>query len=271
MQQDFLRAPLGKLGTPVCRLGLSATYRPGRATIHRALDEGLNYFFYFGFDHQMTDVLRDAIGARREEYVLATGAYSYYSLGHQNLRRTLEKRLRQMRTDYIDVFHFLGITKAEHLTLRVREELQKVRESGLVRAVAVSSHDRKLAVALAREGVLDAMMIRYNAAHRGAETEIFPNLPESDPAVVAYTATRWSYLVRRPRAYPKEARIPTAGMCYRFVLSNPAVDVCLTAPSNLRQFEANLTEVRQGALAEDDMRFMRDFGDVIYRKNQYFM
>src|SRR6185436_10022122 len=130
----------------------------------------------------------------------------------------------------------------EAFTPQVRDELQEVRESGLVRGVSISTHDRKLAAELAREGVLDAMMIRYNAAHRGAETEIFPHLPESNPAVVSFTATRWSYLVRRPRGYPEGGRIPSAGMCYRFVLSNPAVDVCLTAPSNLREFEANLAE-----------------------------
>jgi aryl-alcohol dehydrogenase-like predicted oxidoreductase len=270
MEQEFLRAPLGKLGTPVCRLGLSASYRPGRATIHKALDEGLNYFFFYGFDGQMTGVLREAIGSRREQYVFATGAYNFI-IGYQNLRRTLEKRLRQARTDYIDVFHFLGIMKPRQFTPRVREELQAVRESGLVRGVAVSCHDRKFAAQLARDGVIDAMMIRYNAAHRGAETEIFPHLPESDPAVVSYTATRWSYLVRRPRGYPRKGRIPTAGMCYRFVLSNPAVDVCLTAPTNLRQFEANLADVRRGPLAEDDMRFMREFGDVVYAKCKYFM
>ncbi len=267
---DFLSSPLGKLATPVCRLGLSASYRPGRATVHKALDEGLNYFFYYGFDTQMTGVLREAIGARRENFVLATGAYNLI-VAHQNLRRTLERRLRQVRTDYIDVFHFLGIMKPKEFTPRVRDELQAVRESGLVRAVAVSCHDRKFAVQLAREGTLDAIMIRYNAAHRGAETEVFPNLPASNPAVISYTATRWSYLVRRPRGYPREARVPTAGMCYRFVLSNPAVHVCLTAPSNLRQFEANLAEVRRGPLPEDDMRFMREFGDVVYGRYKYFM
>jgi aryl-alcohol dehydrogenase-like predicted oxidoreductase len=270
MGQDFLRAPLGKLGTPVCRLGLSASYRPGRATIHKALDEGLNYFFYYGFDTQMTGMLRETIGSRRDRYVLATGAYNYI-IGHQNLRRTLEKRLRQARTDYIDLFHFLGIMKPKEFTPRVREELQAVRESGLVRGVSISCHDRKFAAQLAREGVIDGMMIRYNAAHRGAETDIFPNLPESGPAVVSYTATRWRYLVRRPRGYPKEGRIPTAGMCYRFVLSNPAVDVCLTAPSNQQQFEANLAEVRRGPLAEEDLLFMRQFGDVVYGKYKYFM
>src|ERR1019366_9206367 len=222
MTRDFLRAPLGKIGSPVCRIGLSATYRPGRRTVFKALDEGLNYFLYFGFDNQMTSVLRETVPARRDQYVLATGAYNLI-WGHQDLRRTLEGRLRQMRTDYIDVFHFFGVTRRAYFTPRVRQELQAVRESGLVRAVSISTHDRQFAVELAREGVLDAMMIRYNAAHRGAETEIFPHLPASNPAVVSFTATRWTYLLRRPRAYPRAGRLPTAGMCYRFVLSNSAV------------------------------------------------
>jgi aryl-alcohol dehydrogenase-like predicted oxidoreductase len=270
MMPDFWRVPLGKIGTPVCRIGLSATYRPGRQTVFKALDEGLNYFLYFGFDNHMTSVLRETVPARRGQYVLATGAYNCI-WWHQNLRRTLEKRLRQMRTDYIDVFHFLGVTRRAHFTPQVREELQAVRESGLVRAVSISTHDRKFAVELAREGVLDAMMIRYNAAHIGAETEIFPHLPESNPAVVSFTATGWTGLLRPPRGYPKGERVPTAGMCYRFVLSNPAVHVCLMAPGNLKQFEQNLAEIRQGPLHEDDMRFMRNFGALVYGRKQYFM
>src|ERR1022692_3260165 len=61
MMPDFPRVPLGKIGTPVCRIGLSATYRPGRQTVFKALDEGLNYFLYFGFDHHMTSVLRETV------------------------------------------------------------------------------------------------------------------------------------------------------------------------------------------------------------------
>lgn len=262
MTRDFLRVPLGKLGTPVCRIGLSATYRPGRQTVFKALDEGLNYFLYFGFDNHMTSVLREMLVGRREQFVLATGAYNYI-WGHQDLRRTLERRLRQMRADYIDVFHFLGVTRSAHFTAQVRDELQAVRESGLVRAVSISTHDRKFAVELARENVLDAMMIRYNAAHTGAEREIFPHLPKSDPAVVSFTATRWTSLLRAPKGYPKGGRLPTGGMCYRFVLSNPAVHVCLMAPGNLRQFQQNLAEIRQGALAEEEMQFMRGFGDIV--------
>ena len=53
-------------------------------------------------------------------------------------------------------------------------------------------------------------MIRYNAAHRGAEQDIFPHLAAHDPGVVSYTATRWSYLLRRPKGWPKDGRVPTA-------------------------------------------------------------
>lgn len=240
MQDQFLRAPLAKLGTPTCRIGLSASYRPGRETVIRALDEGLNYYFFFGFDTHMTKVLPDAIRSRREQFVLATGAYNYI-WGHQNLSRTLESRLRQMKTDYIDLFHFLGVTRRKHFTQKVRDELQAVRESGLVRGVSISTHDRPFAASLLRDGTLDAAMVRYNAAHRNAETEIFPHLPPSNPVVIGFTATCWTKLLRPPYNL-------SAGTCYRFVLSNPAVNVCLMAPRSRKEFDENLAEIRKGPL-----------------------
>jgi hypothetical protein len=68
-------------------------------------------------------------------------------------------------------------------------------------------------------------MIRYNAARRGAETDVFANLPAANPAVIGLTATGWKRLRTRPRCYPQGGRVPTAGLCYRFGLGNPAVHV----------------------------------------------
>ncbi|MDZ7363291.1 MAG: aldo/keto reductase [candidate division KSB1 bacterium] len=267
MNSDFLHASLGSTGIKVHRLGLSATYRPGKKTIYRALDEGLNYFFAFGIDTQMIKALREA---QRDKYVLATGVYNYI-WRHQNLRLTLEKRLRQFRTDYLDVFLFLGVLKEKEFPDSVREEMHRVREEGKVRAIGISTHNRKFAGTLAAAGALDVIMMRYNAAHRGAEQEIFPRLPQSRPGVISYTATCWTHLMRRPSGWPKNARLPTAGLCYRFVLSNPDVDVCLTAPRNLQQFEENLAAVCRGPLGEVDMEFMRQFGDAVHAQNKWFM
>ncbi len=266
---DFLEGTLGRRGLPICRLGLSASYWPGKETAHKALDEGLNYFFCYGFDNQMVSVLRDRFKSGREKYVVATGAYNLI-VGYPDLRRTLEKRLRQLGTEYIDYFLFLGVTKRKHFTSKVRDELEKLRHDPRVRGVGLSCHDRKFAGELAAAGTVDLLMIRYNAAHRGAEQDIFPHLTAHDPGVTSYTATRWTKLVRRPPGWPKDRPVPTAGMCYRFVLTNPHVDVCLTAPSNGKQFAENLAEVRKGPLNEEEMAFMREFGDVVYHANKWF-
>lgn len=267
---DFLVTPLGKLGTPAFRLGFSATYRPGKDAFHAAIDAGINYFFYFGFDSQMTVPLREAIRGRREKFILATGGYNWI-LWQSNLRKTLERRLRQLRAGYIDVFLYLGALKGHHWTPRVAEDLQAVKESGLVRAVGLSTHHLPLAAQLAASGAVDAVMIRYNAACRAAEHSLFPLLPPSNPAVLGFTATRWGRLLQRPPGYPPDAPVPTAGMCYRFVLSNPHVHVCLTAPRSRLELERNIAEVRRGPLGEDELRFMRDFGDTVRQRFKYFM
>ncbi|SYZ74574.1 Oxidoreductase, aldo/keto reductase family [Candidatus Zixiibacteriota bacterium] len=270
MSNDFLHTTFGSSGKEIFRLGLSATYRPGREAIHKAIDAGVNFFFCYGFDTHMTKTLRELFKTDREKYIVATGAYNLL-LGHLNLRRTLEKRLRQLGTDYIDVFLYLGVMKEKHLDPKIIDEFHRFRDEGKVRMIGMSCHNRKLIGRLADDGTFSAFMTRYNAAHRGAEQDIFPHLEKHNPGVISYTATRWSYLLRRPKNYPKDGRIPTAGECYRFVLSNPHVDVCLTAPYNEKQLLENLKAIQAGPLDEDDMKFMRGFGDIVHHTKKWFM
>jgi aryl-alcohol dehydrogenase-like predicted oxidoreductase len=264
MTNDFIQSTLGRTGLRVCRLGFSATYRPGKQTVYKAIDSGINFFFYYGFDTHVVKVLRDVMPGKREKFVVVTGAYNLI-LGHPDIRRTLEKRLRQLRTEYIDVFLFLGVLKPSQFPPNVLDQLCRLREEGKVRSIGLSCHDRRFLGQLAREGAADVLMMRYNAAHRGAEEELFPYLSLHNPGVISYTATRWRHLLRRPRGWPQERPLPTATQCYRFVLSNPQVDVCLTAPSNLGQLKENLAALNQGPLPADEMAFMRDFGDAVRR------
>jgi aryl-alcohol dehydrogenase-like predicted oxidoreductase len=270
MSSEMQLRPFGSTGINVTPLGLSASYFPGKKTIHAAAEEGVNLFFAFGFDIQMTRALRELMTSRREKFALVTGAYNYIWWA-QDVRKTFEKRLRQFKTDYIDVFLFMGVMKPAEFTPRVLEELLKLREEGKVRAIGLSCHNRPFLGKLAADGDVDALMLRYNAAHRGAERDIFPHLAGHNPGVISYTATRWSYLLRRPKTWPKSARIPTAGECYRFVLSNPHVHTVLTAPRSERELRENIDAVCKGPLDEEDMKFMREFGDAVYNQKKWFM
>lgn len=267
---DFLRGHLGAQRWPVFRLGLAATYRPGEDTVRCALDHGVNYLFAFGIDTNITRVVRAMNADQREKVILATGGYNWL-VGHWSLKRSLESALRRYKTDYIDVFHFLGIMKPREFPPAVQDELSALRADGKVRLTAVSCHHRKFAGELAARGTVDALMIRYNAAHPGAETEIFPYVAAHNTGVISYTATRWRRLLVRPRGWPASEPVATAGQCYRFALSHPNVQVALTAPSNRTQLLENLREVERGPLPDDEMAFMRRYGAYVRDHAGWFM
>jgi aryl-alcohol dehydrogenase-like predicted oxidoreductase len=269
MSEEFTHTTLGNTGLRVHRLGLSASYRPGKDSIYTALERGLNYLFCYGFDTQMTSALKDVLKTNRESYVVATGAYNLI-LGYPNLERTLEKRLRQLNTEYIDVFLFLGVLREREFPERAREELYRLRETGKIRSVGISTHNLEFGAKLVNDGAIDVLMVRYNAALRGAEEKIFPRLAKHNPGVVAYTATGWRYLLRRPPGWPKDEFVPTAEMCYRFVLSNPHVHVCMTAPTNQRQLNENLASLDRGPLSTDELVLMRRFGDAVRGRRRLF-
>lgn len=270
MPTAFQLRPFGDTGISVTPLGLSTSYYPGAKAVYAAVEEGINLFFAFGFDMQMTRVLRKLMRSRRDKFVLVTGAYNYIWWA-QDVRKALEKRLWQFNADHIDVFLFMGVMKPAEYTPRVHDALLKLKEEGKVRSIGLSCHDRAFLGKLAANGDVNALMLRYNAAHRGAERDIFPHLATHNPGVISYTATRWTYLLRRPKGWPKYARIPTAGECYRFVLSNPHVHSVLTAPRSERELRENIAAVHKGPLDEEDMNFMREFGDAVYNQKKWFM
>ena len=108
-------------------------------------------------------------------------------------------------------------------------------------------------------------MFRYNAAHRGAETDILPFVGTTNRAgTVSYTATRWGSILN-PRKLPKGEPVPRASDCYRFVLSRPGIDVCLTGPRDEEQMHEALAALDRGPMSEEELAWMRRIGDYIHR------
>ena len=145
----------------------------------------------------------------------------------------------------------------------------RLTDSGKVRFVGMSSHNRPLFGRIARgevEAPVDFFQIRYNEVHTGAEEDIFPHLSqENRPGIVIYTATCWRKLLK-PRLMPAGERPVTPADCYRFVLSHPDVNVCLTGPANAEQMDENLKALDAGPLDEDEMARIRLIGRHIYQK-----
>jgi len=244
----------------IFRLGLAANYGIEEDGVRAAMDRGVNLFFWTRRGKGLKNPLRDAIKDRRDQ-VAVVGVAEAAWFGFR-VRSAAEGLLEDLGTDHLDVLllGWLGVGAA--WTSATESELVHLRESGKVRAIGCSIHDRPRAGKLAESSPLDVLMIRYNAAHPGAEREIFPHVREKKPSIMAYTATSWRRLLKKPRGWDGPAM--TAGDCYRFQLSSPHVDVALTGPASGAQMTENLDALAKGPLSADEDRWMRSYGKAVH-------
>ena len=154
--------------------------------------------------------------------------------------------LSAIRSDYVDILTFYYVEEAAEWEQLIApngalEHCRAAQREGRVRRLGITTHQRPLAADVARSGKLDLLMVRYNAAHRGAETEVFPAAEAAGLPVVAYTALRWGGLLRPTPDDSPGFTPPPAPAWYRFVLDNPAVTVALAAPHDRRELDEDLT------------------------------
>ena len=108
---------------------------------------------------------------------------------------------------------------------------------------------------MAGSGLLDCVMVRYNAAHRGAERDVFPVTQPLGLPVIAYTALRWGALLRPTPDDPPAFVGSPAPAWYRFVLQHPAVAVTLAAPQTRAELDENLRVLdAAGPLGDERVR-----------------
>jgi aryl-alcohol dehydrogenase-like predicted oxidoreductase len=265
-------------GNPVCRLGL-ASY--GRTDITpddvlSAVARGVNFLNWQGLAEGASDgdaftAAVSSLGARRQSIVVCA---QFGARNQTDAAAELRSALAVLGTDYVDLLTLYYVERMdewEEITAPdgALRYLQGARRDGTVRRIGITSHQRTLAAEMARSGLLDAIMIRYNAAHRGAERDVFPITQSLGLPVIAYTALRWGALLRPTPEDPAGFSAPRAPAWYRFVLQHPAVAVTLCAPQtraeldeDLRVLDASgpLTNEEYAALAEHGERVRRHAG-----------
>ncbi len=268
---SFARTRLGRTRLEVGRLGVSASYGvPGEA-VERAFERGVNYFFWGSRRTESFASALKRLKSQRERFVLVIQTYTRVG---SLMSGSLERGLRALAFAYADVL-LLGLWN-KPVPGRILDAARKLKERGLARHLAVSTHKRAMVPQFAAGDDFDVIHFRYNAAHPGAEKDIFPQLPAADrPGMVAFTATSWKQLLGQgtlqgfplsSRAVPKSERVPTAADCYRFVMARPEVDVCMTGPASAAEMDQALEALRQGPMSEEELAWMRRVGRAVAGK-----
>jgi aryl-alcohol dehydrogenase-like predicted oxidoreductase len=258
-------AILGRTGLHVGRLGISSSYGAPAAAFEEAFERGCNYFvmgsFMKGRSKEMIKAIRNIKQAgKRDQLVVCLMEYTHSSLlGKAHFYGGLKK----LGLEYVDVMmmgYYPNKPRKQVLDLGMG-----LKEKGVVRHLALSGHSRKLFPKLV-ESPIDIFQVRYNAANSGAEQDVFPFCGgENRPGIISFTATRWGQLLKEDKMPPGENPL-TAKECYQFVLSNPAVDVCMTGARTHKMMKENMETLDSSPLSDEEMVRIRRIGDHVYGK-----
>ncbi len=255
---------LGRTGLEVGRLGISSSYGAPAGAFEEAFERGCNYFtwgtFIKGDSGEMKKAIQNLISkGKREQLVISVFTYAHEPLLTQYF---LKKRLKALGLEYIDILLLGYFPKVP--SKRILDGARNLKDKGIVRHLGISGHNRKMFQELKNILDIDVFHIRYNAAHRGAEKDIFPFFTNHDrPGIVSFTATRWKKLLN-PKFIPPEEKPLTPSDCYRYVLTNSSVDICMMGVKTVSQMRENLALMELGPLSKEEIKRVEYIGQYLY-------
>jgi aryl-alcohol dehydrogenase-like predicted oxidoreductase len=310
----------GNLGWDVSTIGFGAWAIGGNmwgpqddsesvAALHRALDLGVNFIDTaqgYGKGHS-EEIIGRVLAERSDEVLVATkvppaqgpwpppsnaNVDEFFPPGR--VIEELEKSLRRLGRDHVDVYQFHTWSPHFNLSSRWYEEMQRLREQGKIRAIGVSVPDSTPddvigALALGR---VDAVQVIYNIFEQYPEENLFPvteklgtgiivrvpfdegaltgkftyetTFPEGDVRQRYFRGRNLRAVVDRVHDIEKvkdEVR-PTMSMAefaLRFCLSHPAVHTVIPGIRNPQQAEWNSAAGDGDALTDEELSLLRQF------------
>lgn len=158
---------LGNTGFRVSRLCIGTDYADvyggtlGRDILLRGFSLGVN-FWDSSESYGSYPAIREALKVIDRSKVVVTS--KTYSGNVEGARRDLEDALREIGTDYLDIFMLHAVDTLEDFNSRkgVLGFLLESKRKGIIRAVGVSTHSAKMALALADAPTVDVVLTTLN-------------------------------------------------------------------------------------------------------------
>ena len=222
--------------------------------LREAYENGVNYFdsapFYCNSNSEY--IVGKALHDVRDKVMISTKIPLWDEIKQEDYRKTLEKSLKKLNTDYINYYHFWGINKGifddKIMALNLLEEAAKAKEEGLIRHISFSFHDNpdniKHIIDTAQSaGVpMETMLVQYNILDRSHE-KMIAYAGSKGMGVVAMGPVGGGRLAAPGDLYTRltgKPAIATYELALKFVLSNPNISCALSGMENTDMLEKNL-------------------------------
>jgi aryl-alcohol dehydrogenase-like predicted oxidoreductase len=236
--------------------------------LNTALDNGINCLDTAACYGNSEELVGRAVAGRRDEFVLSTKA------GHaagdddgpswtaRTVRDSIERSLRRLRTDHLDIVHLHSCSVAVLERGDVVQALQDAKQAGKTSYIGYSG-DNAAAIWAAESGLFDTLQTSFNLVDQQARSRLFAKVEEQGMGLIAkrpIANAAWGVekspsgyaaeYYRRAQAMAKEGPVPGAPgdpilLALGFVLAHKAVDTAIVGTTDPAHMQANIRLVEE--------------------------
>ena len=275
----------GKTGIKLSALGFGAMRLPmteadGKKIVNeelavplmqKAFDMGINYVDTAPLycETLSENAVGKALKGYRDKVYLSTKNPIEDNSG-ENWMGRLEKSLKKLDTDYIDFYHFWGISLKsfegwQGLKYGPIEAAYKAKEQGLIKHISFSYHDApENYKKIVDSGIFESTLVQYNMLDRSNEENIAYAKSKGLGTIImgpvgggrlgAPSEQIQNLLKNKTGAAP----VSTAEMALRFVLANTNVDMALSGIGDMNMLNENFEVAsRTGHLTDEELSHIK--------------
>jgi hypothetical protein len=244
-----------------------------------ALDAGLNVVDTAECYEDSEALIGGAIGTRRGQFYLFTkcghsGGWSRANWRPKSLLGSIERSLKRLRTDYLDLIQLHSCSLAELRRGDVIAALEQARERGWTRYIGYSG-DGEAARYAVECGRFDTLQTSVSVADQQVIDQTLPLARARNVGVIAkrplanvawryarkpaepYYKTYWSRLRRLDYAFLQSESDTAVGTALRFTLAAPGVHTAIVGTRQPERWQQNAALLAAGALPAREFEAIR--------------
>ena len=273
--------PLGRSGLTCSVIGLGGgsssrfglvkggTKSHALRLIRAALDHGITFFDGAGIAGGVDELLAEGLADRRSDVILSTKVHLGPEAGSAQiankasswiarrlgttcsattLRRRVERTLKALRTDHIDLLNLHAVSPAQYRQVQaeILPELGRLKDQGKIRAIGIteaflSDPSHEMLEAATADGGFDAIMVGFNASNPSASETVLPQSRQNGIGTIGMFALRGLSGGSGSAALLDEAGASgLPDLAFRYARHQGGLDVVLTGTGNIEHLRQNI-------------------------------
>ena len=245
-------------------LGIYSGKEQKEDAIKSGIDSGINLIDTAEL-YRTEKIIASAIkGSRRDELFIATKVFPTH-LSPKSLEKALNRSLKNLETDYIDLYqiHFPNPTVDLKKTLR---SMERMVDAGKMRYIGLSNFSLNLlkrAQGILSKHEITSIQINYNIFHRKSQNDLIKYCEQNHIAVMAYfplghgKVTQKQYNEYFDRVRKTVGDVPNANIALAYLISKNQNVFPIPRASNRAHVTQN-AKYSDILLKEDDIKYLEE-------------